>query len=473
MEPNTVYSVSCQLSQGINDSVLTGGDPSEISIAQRMSWASKRVTTRVEDVAYCLLGLFNVNMPLLYGEGMKAFQRLQEEIIRQSNDQSIFAWHNEWARGKEMLTGLLATSPLQFKSAGNIFSYCAETEEPYLMTNKGLNIQLPMRKDTQNGFIYRAALACYSKNESSGLVVLTLEHLQDDQFARWSRAPLMLEDLQTHMRWEKRTIFVKQTNVNGGSREMLGSVLIRLRPPHEGLTRLGFRLVAVSPSQLWNGSCVTLPEDTTGDRNVVFVFQRCGQGVIVNIDRLHYIHGRFTFDAALFISRLFDARDADLQQAKCRDYLDTHGRPMSYAKSFSWERIICNPRAPESSMIGRGVAKAFEITQMENANQPPLTLTVDSIEDVRGCRNGDSDVGCKRWLTNKATVHFSGIPNERLVNVEVDLYEDVVEIRQEDLEGRKKRPVNEEPTESSKRLKANVDGERVTNNPGSDGSRTV
>lgn len=64
---------------------------SSFSVATRMSWASRRVTKRVEDEAYALLGLFNVNMPLLYGEGTKAFRRLQEEIIRTSNDQSILA----------------------------------------------------------------------------------------------------------------------------------------------------------------------------------------------------------------------------------------------------------------------------------------------------------------------------------------------------------------------------------------------
>ena len=45
----------------------------DYSIAQRMSWASRRVTTRDEDIAYCLLGIFDVNMPLIYGEGEKAF----------------------------------------------------------------------------------------------------------------------------------------------------------------------------------------------------------------------------------------------------------------------------------------------------------------------------------------------------------------------------------------------------------------
>ena len=64
------------------------------SVATRMSWAAHRQTTRDEDAAYCLLGLFGVNMPLLYGEGGKsAFVRLQREIVQRiSDDQSILAW---------------------------------------------------------------------------------------------------------------------------------------------------------------------------------------------------------------------------------------------------------------------------------------------------------------------------------------------------------------------------------------------
>ncbi|KAF8854996.1 HET-domain-containing protein, partial [Acephala macrosclerotiorum] len=62
-------------------------------IAEKMSWASRRETTRIEDEAYCLMGLFGVNMPLLYGEGAKAFKRLQQEIIKSSDDESIFTWY--------------------------------------------------------------------------------------------------------------------------------------------------------------------------------------------------------------------------------------------------------------------------------------------------------------------------------------------------------------------------------------------
>ncbi|KAH8893429.1 HET-domain-containing protein [Thozetella sp. PMI_491] len=77
---------------GIPAAVFISKSLHDVSIAQRMSWAAKRQTTKVEDWAYSLLGLCDVTMPLLYGEGEKAFQRLQEEIIKQSNDQSIFAW---------------------------------------------------------------------------------------------------------------------------------------------------------------------------------------------------------------------------------------------------------------------------------------------------------------------------------------------------------------------------------------------
>jgi hypothetical protein len=63
------------------------------SLAKRMAWAAKRTTTREEDVAYCLVGLFSINMPLLYSEGgVKAFARLQEEIMKQGLDQSFLMW---------------------------------------------------------------------------------------------------------------------------------------------------------------------------------------------------------------------------------------------------------------------------------------------------------------------------------------------------------------------------------------------
>ncbi|KAK1545681.1 HET domain-containing protein [Colletotrichum paranaense] len=73
-------------------------------IAMRMSWAARRQTTRVEDRAYSLLGIFDINMPLLYGEGERAFERLQIEIMKQSSDDSILAWMEKSLKGRAFET---------------------------------------------------------------------------------------------------------------------------------------------------------------------------------------------------------------------------------------------------------------------------------------------------------------------------------------------------------------------------------
>ena len=128
---------------GIPVSVLSG-DPGGIdtaSIAQKMSWAAGRRTARVEDIAYCLLGIFSVNMPLIYGEGERAFIRLQEEILKISDDQSLFAWQSEDDRG-----GLLATGPLSFASSGSIVSRrnIISHNEPVTVSSLGIHLTLPV-----------------------------------------------------------------------------------------------------------------------------------------------------------------------------------------------------------------------------------------------------------------------------------------------------------------------------------------
>lgn len=96
-----------------------------------MSWAAKRETTRIEDQAYSLMGIFGVHMPPIYGEGNNAFLRLQEEIIRTIPDQTIFAWGRSCVL--RSLDGcqdprdycldnpcLLASSPAAFEHCRNI-----------------------------------------------------------------------------------------------------------------------------------------------------------------------------------------------------------------------------------------------------------------------------------------------------------------------------------------------------------------
>lgn len=106
------------------------------SIARKMSWASHRQTTWEEDRAYSLLGIFDVNMALLYGEGTKAFVRLQTQIIQKDTDQSIFAWWHPYkcdniiseegcSTGLQW-AGLLAPSPDSFSEAANITPLAGE-----------------------------------------------------------------------------------------------------------------------------------------------------------------------------------------------------------------------------------------------------------------------------------------------------------------------------------------------------------
>jgi hypothetical protein len=130
---------------GVTLSVLETGITADCSVAQRMSWAAKRTTTGPEDMAYSLMGIFDINMPLLYGEGgKKSFLRLQEEIIKVLDDHSIFAWKGVGNGGQ----GLLAPHPACFSDCGDIdqrkSGLTEENQEAmdFSLTNIGLSIRL-------------------------------------------------------------------------------------------------------------------------------------------------------------------------------------------------------------------------------------------------------------------------------------------------------------------------------------------
>jgi hypothetical protein len=166
---------------GIERKFLSGKNLELASTAKIMSWAALRKCSRVEDIAYCLLGLFDINMPLIYGEGKKAFRRLQEEIMKsRSEDHSLFAWgtivatpsieisNADQITGAEPiprimskvtqpLLGLLATSPLDFASSGGFMpstsaalfarSVSRKLSIP-LAIDRGVRLELPLLPQT-------------------------------------------------------------------------------------------------------------------------------------------------------------------------------------------------------------------------------------------------------------------------------------------------------------------------------------
>lgn len=113
---------------GVDFEILTSLESVDLaSVARRMSWAAKREATRIEDTAYSLMGIFGVHMSPIYGEGLHAFLRLQEEIVRTIPDQSIFAWRAEHYRPIDRLAerfrdfhfGLFAPHPIFFMNCGD------------------------------------------------------------------------------------------------------------------------------------------------------------------------------------------------------------------------------------------------------------------------------------------------------------------------------------------------------------------
>lgn len=131
-----------------------------IAASARMRWAQGRETTRGEDLAYCLMGLFDVNMPLLYGEGEeKAFTRLQREIITVRSDQSILAWTNAKHDGRtDTCTSILAPTPrVRFLSAA---------KEPFPTLSSQGNLSLQGNKVQATVFLGKARFAGSHRAES-------------------------------------------------------------------------------------------------------------------------------------------------------------------------------------------------------------------------------------------------------------------------------------------------------------------
>ncbi|EJF64136.1 HET-domain-containing protein [Dichomitus squalens LYAD-421 SS1] len=187
---------------GVDRAVLRHEIPLDaVSVARRMSWASKRQTTREEDRAYSLMGIFGVNMPTIYGEGQNAFIRLQEEILKHVPDQTIFAWGPTLFDDAVLYKGLgprsvvddsrywqsrnlLAWSPDAFITSGGISSISLEAFEnrvglafsfsEYHVTSYGMRLRVPLIpiQHGSNKTTYLAILAC--EDAAGNLLALML-----------------------------------------------------------------------------------------------------------------------------------------------------------------------------------------------------------------------------------------------------------------------------------------------------------
>lgn len=170
---------------GVEQEVLSTGAFGYISVAKRMSWAANRRTTRVEDTAYCLMGIFEVNMPLLYGEGRKSFTRLQEEIMKVTDDHSIFAWGlprklrtahdfstDDSLPINSLLHSLFADSAADFTFSDDIQVLDdLQPDMPPIVSSNGVRVELPV---WSGGGIQFAAISCVVRGNYKSYIAIPL-----------------------------------------------------------------------------------------------------------------------------------------------------------------------------------------------------------------------------------------------------------------------------------------------------------
>ncbi|KAI3322060.1 hypothetical protein HD806DRAFT_135496 [Xylariaceae sp. AK1471] len=283
---------------GIDVRVLEGIiQPSEMSIAARMKWASQRETTRLEDVAYCLMGLFDVNMPLLYGEGSKAFIRLQEEILKGSNDHSIFTWKTPELDSNEVLSGLLAETPQHFTYVENYRPMppsVSQGSTAWSTTNQGLRLSLfllPFRDRNGNQIQdeYDAVLECAIRrgDEAYRSPAIRMRRLYGDQFARVD--PQIVKRVVTpsfdpsHGMGSYEIAFVKQKPVYAVPDFMVSfSNILQSSGPQD--SNLSCYITKVWPEKYWDEEAATLRTIPSPSNRVIGLFRFFAPATVATVD---------------------------------------------------------------------------------------------------------------------------------------------------------------------------------------------
>ncbi|KAL8959902.1 MAG: hypothetical protein Q9193_003308 [Seirophora villosa] len=151
---------------GIAKDYLTGAASfKQASVATRIGWMAGRTTFEIEDIAYSMLGLLDISIPIYYGEGVKAFTRLQRTLMENSSDESLFAWTTPangltcyrkddktpiWAPSR---WGLLAPSPDCFSTYRDLVVlpdlYVPRLSGSYKWVQRAIKFEMPVKAGTE------------------------------------------------------------------------------------------------------------------------------------------------------------------------------------------------------------------------------------------------------------------------------------------------------------------------------------
>ncbi|EUC33050.1 hypothetical protein COCCADRAFT_37078 [Bipolaris zeicola 26-R-13] len=234
---------------------------SEVSVAERMSWAAHRQSTRIEDVAYSLLGIFDIHMPLLYGEGEKAFIRLQEEVLKTTDDYSLFSWRANESR-QSTYRGLLARSPAEFQHCHSIERESVMSTFPIASTPIGLCVQLEFLPDAKDKS--RVLAMIRSSNSMSQRLAIALKYLDGGmQYARVDAGTLTaIDDWPTG---QLKTIYVRQKLSIPPSFTTTDFKCFHIQRRISNQITPAVRIISVTPRPAWDEASheLRIPENVT------------------------------------------------------------------------------------------------------------------------------------------------------------------------------------------------------------------
>lgn len=266
----------------------------------KFSWAAMRETSRPEDLAYCMLGLLQVNMPLLYGEGENAFRRLQEEVFKRRQDLSILAWGFDmtWQEIKEQSSfkGLLLSGPFapsirnykRFPKSCNKNIKFFEPTTHSMITNLGLNISLPLMCIDSSLGIYLAFISVWGEADSEAFALPLLKRDKGDDSQIFEHIPgsphlISLREGTIRRKTQLKTIYLIESRAvfpvwSRPKQRLFLSENLRHRAiviiNHEQIDEAGFEVSNVFPPPIYYSSPTLKWRVLPGYFEIIMIFSR-------------------------------------------------------------------------------------------------------------------------------------------------------------------------------------------------------
>ncbi|KAL6824568.1 hypothetical protein J3E69DRAFT_381417 [Trichoderma sp. SZMC 28015] len=363
------------------------------SVAQRMSWAAQRETKRPEDLAYCLLGIFGIAMPMIYGEGgEQAFIRLQEQIMKSTRDDSILAWglsdgSNSSLVSNEAMTdsilqnkarsgNVLATSPKYFANSGQIV--CWEQTHGQLqsldMFGGSLRISLPLFTSTTTGETI-GILRCgpeSSPHQAVGLPLVRISSVISNEYARlWGRPSVLrttnVDDAPPEL------IYIKSDGQRDVSVETTKQYWLY---EHELFSQINLTLVDVEPPVCWDKQTNLISQTNAGDASKKPILLRLRHNETESLDFIAILETKQS-DSSPDANPQFKYNNTDAQRNSVMCNVATCTRDASLPK------VAINLQDPRSEPSGKRSARN-EILQLRIRLEPAeggiMVITPDAVE---------------------------------------------------------------------------------------------